>query len=504
MNTVLPLLAFLLALAWPQVSRPAATVHASALPSDESRIVAVPAGGNLASVLKAARGGEIIELEPGAVYDGSFTLPAFEGDRYATLRTRGSLPERRLGLSDVPSLATLRSTVAGEPPLQLPDGTHHWRIEGIALTQTGGNTYGLLRLGDAERHISLAKIPHHIELDRLVIYVGDTTTERRGIQVNASDVTIRRSSVLNIKEAGADSQGISGWDTPGRITIDDCDIQAAAENVFFAGGDASLDGVMPVNVVITNNDIRKPLSWRGRPWTVKNLLEFKAGRHVTVRGNRFDGNWEAGQTGYAILFTPRNQQGRCTWCAVEDVLFESNTVAHSASGINILAFDNESKPNQRHAEPAQRITIRNNLLQLDAKNFGGEGRCYMLLAGPADITIDHNTCIADGGAVLMVEGPKARGFVFTNNIQQHNLYGIIGAGTAPGEPTIARFFDMPRVARNVFAGADVPYPAGNLTPSLAAFLNEFVNPSAGDYRLKPASSLRRAGTDGTDLGATLQ
>jgi hypothetical protein len=486
-----------------QAPRPGAN-HPGAAAAMGPRVVAVPAGGNLAAALKAAKAGDVIELEPGAVYDGSFTLPVFDGDRIATLRTRGSLPDRRLGMADVPLLATLRSTVAGEPPLKVPDGAHHWRVDGVAITQTGGNTYGMVRLGESDRHASVAAIPHHLELDRLVVYVGDAITERRGIQVNANDVTIRRSSILNIKEAGADSQGIAGWDTQGRITIDDCEIQAAGENVFFGGGNASAEGVMPVDVTVTNNDIRKPLSWRGQRWTVKNLIEFKAGRHVTVRGNRLDGNWVSGQSGYAILFTPRNQDGHCKWCAVEDVLFEHNRLDHSASGINILAFDNETRPEGRHAEPAQRITIRQNLLRLDAKTFGGEGRCYMLLLGPANITIDHNTCIADGGAVLLVDGPKAKGFVFTNNLQQHNLYGIIGAGTAPGTPTIAAFFDAPIIAKNVFAGAHDPYPPGNQTPPVASFLNEFVNAAMGDFRLKPGSSFRHAGTDGTDLGANIE
>lgn len=480
--------------------------HAEAKPdalAAAPRIVQVRTAGDLAAALKTAKAGDIIELEPGVVYDGSFSLPAFVGEEYATLRTRGPLPERRLGLMDVPRLATLRSTVAGEPPLRVPDGAHHWRIDGIALTQTGGNTYGLLRLGEAERHASIAAIAHHIEIDRLVIYVSDAMTERRGIQVNAADVTIRRSSVLNIKEAGADSQGVAGWDTPGPITIDDCAIEAAGENIFFGGGDASFEGVMPADVAVTRNDVRKPLSWRGQPWTVKNLLEFKAGRRVTVRQNHFDGNWVSGQSGYAILFTPRNQNGRCKWCTVEDVLFEQNTLDHSASGINILGFDSEATPQQRHSEPAQRIIIRNNMIRLDSKTFGGEGRCYMLLSGPANVTIDHNTCIADGGAVLLVDGPKAKGFVFTNNLQQHNLYGIIGGGTAPGEPTIAAFFDAPLIARNVFAGAQVPYPPTNLTPSVASFLGEFVNPAANDYRLKPSSSFRGRGTDARDLGAVL-
>lgn len=441
---------------------------------------------DLQDAIRAVVGGDAIELQPGTVY-GPVTLPAFQGDGVVTLRTAGTLPSRRLTLADVPQLATIQSTVSGVTPLNIPDGSHHWKLDGLAVTQTGGNTYGLIRIGDAEKHASLDVIAHDIELDRVVAYVTDPVTERRGIQVNGRNVLIHRCSVLNIKEPGADSQGIAGWDTPGPVTIDDCEIQGAGENVFFGGGNASIQGVMPTDVALTNNDIRKPLAWHGQSLNVKNLLEFKAMRRATVRGNRFDGNWPDGQAGWSILFTPRNQNGACSWCVVEDVLFEQNTLDHAASGINILAFDNETAPEQRPTTPTQRITIRQNLLKLDAATFGGEGRCYMLLLAPKDITIDGNTCIADGGSVLNVEGPPAEGFTFTNNYQQHNLYGFIGAGTAPGTPTIQAFFTAPTFAGNVLAECKgTPYPAGFSCVSLAEFWSLFTNPTAGDYTRKVA------------------
>jgi hypothetical protein len=56
----------------------------------------------------------------------------------------------------------------------------------------------------------------------------------------------------------------------------------------------------------------------------------------------------------------------------------------------------------------------------------------------------------------------------------------------------------------VFAGSPIAYPATNLTPSVESFLSEFVNAADGDYRLKPTSRYRGAGTDGADLGASLQ
>ena len=48
-------------------------------------------------------------------------------------------------------------------------------------------------------------------------------------------------------------------------------------------------------------------------WTVKNLVEFKNAQNVLVEGNTIENNWAAGQQGYSILFTPRNQSGTAPW-----------------------------------------------------------------------------------------------------------------------------------------------------------------------------------------------
>jgi hypothetical protein len=51
-------------------------------------------------------------------------------------------------------------------------------------------------------------------------------------------------------------------------------------------------------------------------WQVKNLLELKNARRVRIEQNNFAHNWEEAQSGGAILFTPRNQDGNCRWCVV--------------------------------------------------------------------------------------------------------------------------------------------------------------------------------------------
>ncbi len=460
-----------------------AEIAAKATAATAARVITVPAGGDAQAAVKAAQCGDTVVLAAGQTFQ-ALTMPVMTCHRWTTVRVSGELPERRVGPADAWQLATV-------PSLSIGDGTSYWRIIGIRVAPSQ-NMYGAIRLGNADGHASIESIAHHIELDRVFVDVPDAVQERRGIQVNASDVTIRRCTVHGVKEIGADSQAIGGWDGPGRVVIDDCDLQAAGEVVMFGGSAPSVPGLMASDVTLTNNDISRPLAWKGSPWQIKNLLEIKAGRRFQVRNNRLSNNWVAAQSGFSILFTPRNEAGACPWCNVEDILLEGNTLTNATSGINILGVDDFAQPGGHPATPASRITIRNNRLLVD-------DRCYQMIAAPASVTFDHNTCIGNGN-VLTLEGPKATGFVFTNNVQKHNAYGIIGTGHAPDGDSLAAFFESPILLKNVFGGGTgANYPATNLVPSMTTFGNQFNT----DWSLKASSSWKNAGTDGKDLGASI-
>jgi hypothetical protein len=110
----------------------------------------------------------------------------------------------------------------------------------------------------------------------------------------------------------------------------------------------------------------------------------------------------------------------------------------------------------------------------------------------------------DGGGVIMADKRAAINFVFTNNVMQHNTYGIFGSGYSAGLTTIARYFPDGRFERNVLAGGSASkYPASNLFPTVAAFQSHFVDYAGGDFALVPGSDWAQAGTDGEDLGANM-
>jgi hypothetical protein len=243
----------------------------------------------------------------------------------------------------------------------------------------------------------------------------------------------------------------------------------------------------------------------GTRWTVKNLFELKAARNVTVSHNILENNWDGGQPGYAIVFTPRGQGGACPWCVVENVTFESNVVRHTGAAINILGYDNGSPTLQ-----TRNIVIRNNLFyDINKARWGGNGWFLQLGDEPRDIIVDHNTVAHDGSVLVYAYGGSSTairpvyGFQFTNNAAKHNSYGIWSQYFTFGTQALANYYPNAVVQRNLLAGGPSgSYPAGNFF--YTDFLGQFVSPASNDYTLASTSPLRNAGTDGADVGVDMR
>ncbi len=390
----------------------------------------VPAGGDLQAALDRAKAGDTIELDAGATYTGHFTLPNKDGDAVTTVRTAGpdtSAPQGRISPAGAARLAKLR-TPDNEAALQTAAGAHHWRI--TLLEVLGADDGDLVSLGSGSHEQTIAaQVPHDLVIDRVFIHGDPAKGRRRGIGLNSAATTVTRSYISDIKAVGCDAQAICGWNGPGPFTITNNYLEASTENVLFGGADPGIKDLVPSDITVTGNTLSKPQAWRQERWEVKNLFELKNARRVTVRDNIFEYNWQAGQVGYAILFTVRNQDGACPWCEVSDVVFENNVVRHSAGAVSILGIDNNHPSRQTRG-----IVIRSNVFtDIDNQRWGGSGYAFLILGGPRDITVDRNTIIQEhGSGFLQVEGPPVPGFVFTGNTVRQNTYGVIGTDRAPG------------------------------------------------------------------------
>ena len=238
----------------------------------------------------------------------------------------------------------------------------------------------------------------------------------------------------------------------------------------------------------------------GTMWTVKNLFELKNARNVLVEANIFQNHWKHAQAGYSIVYTPRNSGGTCTWCVVEHVTFQRNIVRNVAAGVNILGYDNTDPSAQ-----ANNLIFRQNLFYDVKRSLGGNAWFMIIGDEPRDITIENNTFDSDGTTVVNVYGGTSTnprevyGFVMSNNAARHGSYGMGGSYFSYGNGILNNYYPGHVFATNYLAGASASrYPAGTLIAGL--FQDQFNNPAARDYTVKPASPLYHAGTDGKDVG----
>lgn len=423
----------------------------------------VPAGADLQAALNAARPGDAIELEAGATYTGNFVLPAFEGDRDVTLRTEpaAGTPEdagQRITPAAAAKFARIVSP-SSAAALRTAPGAHHWRLMLLELPNNKDGAGDIMQIGDGSAAQSRAdQVPHDIVLDRLYIHGDARVGQKRGVALNGRAVTVRNCHISDIKMAGADAQAIAGWNGPGPFTIENNYLEASGEGFLLGGADPAIPDLVPADVTFRYNHVTRPMAWRGSPWQVKNLFELKNARRVTVEYNLLENNWQAAQPGYAVLLTPRSQQGGCPWCVVESVEFAHNVVRNVSAAVNILGRDSPQPTRQTNG-----IRIHDNLFTGITTRLGGNGWAILIGDGPRDVVIDHNTFEFDGTTLVYAYGsPPASGFVFTNNAATHGTYGINGAGASTGTLTLQTFFPGAVVKGNWLSGGPAArYPPGN-------------------------------------------
>jgi hypothetical protein len=485
-----------------------AVAVAAALASGPSAgaTILVRAGGDLQAALSQAHGGDVILLEAGATFVGNFVLPARRDEGQVTIRTASSdqrLPGEMTRVSPAMAglLPTLRTPNA-EPAVSTAPGARGWRLELIEIAGNPGAAGELVRLGDGgDAQSSVARVPGDLVIDRCYIHGDPAAGQKRGIALNSGRTTIQNSWIADIKARGQDSQAIAGWNGPGPYELFNNHLEAAGQALMLGGADPSIPGLVPAAIRVVGNHLTRPLSWRGGPWQVKNLLELKNARGVSIQGNLFEHNWQAAQAGYAVLFTPRNQGGRAPWSTVEDVRFRDNVVRHVSAGVSVLGHDS---PNL--SGTAQGIEVSDNLFSdLDGRDWGGNGEFLLVGDGPSDLVFERNT-ILQSGNILSVYGGSAdrpaavRGFVFRDNLVRHNAYGVHGNDRGVGSDTLDAYFPGSAFAGNVIGGGSArQYPADNRFLSAAAFDRLFADLAAGDFRLTSAAR----GGSGRAAGANI-
>jgi hypothetical protein len=312
---------------------------------------------------------------------------------------------------------------------------------------------------------------------------------------------VLNSYVSGFAGASDETQAIAGWNGPGPLHIVNNYLEGAGEVILIGGADPSVPNLVPSDIEIRRNYLRKPVEWLGRA-TIKGTFELKNARRVWIEGNLI----ESEILTTAIVLTVRNQSGKAPWSTIEDVEIRNNVVRHASSGINILGSDNEHR-----SQEAKRIRIANNLLVGIVADRPDNIPYFLQTNGGQQITVEHNT-VQQSGNIITAYGSPTRNFVFRDNIVQFNRYGIVcllDASTCGRENIFCNCFPGGVFKGNVIADnlgatasdhAEDNYPQGNYFVSTYQRIG-FTDFAHGDWRLGANSKTRRRATDGRDPGA---
>ena len=532
------------------------------------KIHKVNAGSDLQRTVNDAACGDVIELEEGASFQGPIRLPPKHCDdgHWIVIRTGASdekLPREGTrvspcyaGVESLPArpafhCSEVKNVLAkvlavgkgGHGAIEFGNGANHYRFIGLEITREapGIGFYNLVR---PENNAAA----DHIIFDRVWVHgtAHDETT--RGIFLSGTRFVAVVDSYFSdfhcvaVTGVCVDSQAIAGGagDLPmGPFKIVNNFLEASGENIIFGGGGGAMT---PADIEIRRNRLFKPTIWMpgspgfvggasGKPFITKNLFEIKNAQRVLFEGNVLDNSWGGtGQTGFAIVITPRNAGSQCPLCRVTDITLRYCKVRHMASGVQIV---NAPSDTGGIATAGERYSIHDLVFEdIDGETYKGFG-VFALIASNApqlrDVTIDHVTAFPR--RVLFNIGvprdkPLPERFVFTNNIfsaterevtstgggKQNCTFGALQLGP---EAVFKACFKSVRFTHNAIIAPKAAWPRDNSFPkdeNSVGFV-EFNHGIGGNYRLcadkgespscKKGSPYAHAGTDRRDLGANI-
>lgn len=526
---------------------------------------AVADGPSLQSALNSAACGDTISLKAGATFTGAWAFPGKSCDDQHWIIVRTSAPDSSLppegtritpcfaGVSSLPgrpalNCASTQNVMAklvmgissGSGPIAFLQGANHYRLLGLEVTRLPNAT-----VVSNLAYPTTGATGDHIIFDRVWMHgtVHDDTT--RGIYVSGLTYVALVDSYLNDfhceSKTGScsDAQTLAGGlgnAAGGPYKIVNNFLESAAENILFGGGHAAQ---APADIEVRHNHFFKPLTWMpghanfvggnsGNPFIVKNHFELKNAQRVLFDGNIAENSWGGfSQPGFTLVLTPKNQLtktrgGVCPMCQVTDVTIRNSTFSHLGSGFQIANALDGGQPTGAFA--GARYSIHDVVLDdINDVAYGGQGQLAQISTGInapllSDLQMTHITAfpphmLFDVGGT----SPKMPNFVFSNSIVTTGAYPVWTVGGAGAACAVSHLVPS-TVLNNCFSNytfsgntlIGVPsrfptasWPSGNSMATdgnSVGFVN-FNNGNGGDYHLKSGSSLRKAASDGKDMGA---
>lgn len=473
-----------------------------------SRVISLRAGDDLQTAIRSAKFGDTIVLPAGATFPGPIVLPykgvsADSDADYITIRTADLAGIAAEGERLKPALhaRALAKILApdGKAAIITESRAHHYKFIGVEFAPATNAHYvfNVVDLGSSD-YASTALIPHHLIFDRCYVHSTGLNRARRGFALNSAETSVINSHVSGFAGAGDETQAIAAWNTPGPLHLVNNYLEGAGEVVLIGGADPAVPNLVPSDIEIRRNFLRKPKEWLGRA-TIKGTFELKNARRVVIEGNLF----ESEILTTAIVLTVRNQGGKTPWSTIENVDVKNNIVRHADTGLNILGSDNEHR-----SQEANHLRIVNNLFVDLVVSDPSNNPYFLQTNGGTDISVAHNT-VQQAGNIITAYGAPVRNFVFRDNIVQFNRYGIVcqiesgECGSAFCGCYPAGLFRGNVVVDNLGQAAadniEAKYPVGNYFVSsyLKAGITDFAH---GNWRLQVPNGTQRKASDGRNPG----
>ncbi len=307
---------------------------------------------------------------------------------------------------------------------------------------------------------SIAALPHEVTLERVSAVAGPGGGHR-AFGLHGVGITLVDCRATGFWEVGRDSQAIWINNGPGPYTILRGYFEAAGENMMVGGALPGIrdPGGIPSDITVRGAHFFKPLDWKAKPGSVKNLFELKSGKRVLVEGCIFENNWKDAQAGSAILIKADNQGGT-PWMETSDVVFRGNVVKNSPDGpaVNIRGY-NPANPAVR----VRNVVFENNLfVGVNEGIQSGEGVDGLRVVRNTFLTISRTFLRFYGGR--LADGTIFRTpLTFNGNVTHEGDYGLKGDGTASGIPTLDTYTQVIEFKGNVIERGvrACSYPPGN-------------------------------------------
>lgn len=332
--------------------------------------IPVRPGDDVQHAIDAAPAGAVLAFEP-----GSYRLAAgITISKALTLEPTVDVPPgRRARTFDAVTIVGSGT----DPTVTIPAGTVGATLLGLTITHTNADQTLVDDRGTGTR------------LDRCALLGDPVHGQHRGLAANGQETVVVQCLIDDCFAFGRDAQAIMGWDGTRTLLVTDCYLAGGAETVMFGGADSLSADRIPQHITIEHSTLTKNPAWFAAGAQIKNALEIKCGIDIEVSDCVLEyAGTAAGQGGYLILVTPRNQDGTAPWSCIQDVVLTNLTGRFASGVLNILGTDNE-QPSGR----TTRVTLQDSTFtDIDPSGLtGGDGRIFLFGDGADQVTIQNVT-----------------------------------------------------------------------------------------------------------------